>query len=156
MKRAWGIGILVLTLVLTASCAKRNLYLRNVPIGREGWTVEQIMRFEVPVADTSNPYNMYLQVRNDGRYENSNLWLFVTTHSPTGAMIRDTLECKLADEQGRWLGRGSGGRYSLEIPYRYNIRFPNSGMYLIEVEHGMRTSVLNHITDLGIRIQKSN
>ncbi|HBB91979.1 MAG: hypothetical protein A2X22_09415 [Bacteroidetes bacterium GWF2_49_14] len=156
MRRTPGIVIILLTLVLTASCAKRNLYLRNVPVGREGWPVEQIMRFEVTVTDTSNPYNMYLQVRNDGRYEYSNLWLFVTTHSPTGAMIRDTLECKLADEQGRWLGRGSGGRYSLEMPYRYTIRFPNSGMYLIEIEHGMRTSVLNYITDLGIRIQKSN
>jgi gliding motility-associated lipoprotein GldH len=156
MRRAPGIGILVLAVILTASCSNRNMYLRNVPVGREGWPADQIMRFEVPVTDTITPCNLYLQIRNDGRYEFSNLWLFVTTHSPTGSLIRDTLECRLADEQGRWLGRGSGGRYSLEIPYRYNIRFPNSGMYLIEIEHGMRASVLNYVTDLGIRIQKSN
>jgi gliding motility-associated lipoprotein GldH len=155
MKRPALIGLLLLSLILVTACGKKNMYLRNYPIGREGWPATEIKRFEVPVTDTKGAYTLYLQVRNDGRYESSNLWLFVTTHSPTGAMIRDTVECKLADEQGHWLGRGSGGRYSLEIPYRYSIRFPDAGTYLIEVEHGMRATVLTYITDLGIRIEKA-
>lgn len=155
MTRTFRNGSLLLILLAAVSCADSNLYLRNEPVDRNGWPMEQIRRFEVPVADTTGNYTIYLQVRNDGRYESSNLWLFITTHSPTGAMIRDTIECRLADEQGRWLGRGSGGRYSLEIPYRYRVRFPNPGTYVIEVEHGMRSPVLQHITDFGIRIQKA-
>jgi gliding motility-associated lipoprotein GldH len=156
MKRALILIGLAVSVLMAGSCKNRNLYLHNVPIAREGWPEEKIMRFDVPVTDTTGAYTIFLQVRNDGRYESSNLWLFITTHSPTGAMIRDTVECRLADEQGRWLGKGSGGRYSLEIPFRYRVRFPNAGTYVIEVEHGMRADVLQYITDLGIRIEKAS
>jgi gliding motility-associated lipoprotein GldH len=140
---------------MLTSCWKNNLYLENIPIDTNGWTAGQFIRFEVPVEDTQGAYSIFLQVRNDGRYETSNLWLFITTHSPTGATLRDTLECRLADEEGRWQGRGSGGRFSLEIPYRYQVRFPEKGTYLFEIEHGMRTNTLSYITDLGLRIEKA-
>ena len=94
-------------------------------------------------------------MRNDGRYEYSNLWLFIRTNSPTGAILRDTLECRLANEQGRWQGRGSGGRFSLEIPLRYRVRFPNPGTYIFEIDQGMRNKELKYITDLGLRIEKA-
>jgi len=143
-------GMLALT-----SCGPDTLYVKNIPIDRAGWPADQFITFQVPVEDLAGVYMIYLQVRNDGRYENSNLWLFVTTHSPTGATLRDTIECRLSDEEGRWLGRGSGGRYSLEIPYRYRVRFPEKGTYLFEIEHGMRTRLLQHVTDLGLRIEKA-
>jgi gliding motility-associated lipoprotein GldH len=129
--------------------------MNNIPVGKEGWPADRFIRFEVPVTDTRGIYTIFLQVRNDGRYETSNLWLFVTTHSPTGATLRDTVECRLADEEGHWLGKGSGGRFSLEIPFRYRVRFPEPGIYLFEIEHGMRTNTLNYITDLGLRIEKA-
>jgi len=136
------------------SCGQKDFFVRNYPVENELWPVEHFYRFEVPVTDTSGVYNIYLQVRNDGRYEYSNLWLFVRTNSPTGASLRDTVECRLADEHGRWAGRGSGGRFSLEIPLRYRVRFPNPGLYLFEIDHGMRDQELKYITDIGLRIEK--
>ncbi len=143
-----------LTIFLTA-CGPKDFYLHNVPVENETWPAEKFFRFEVPVQDTAGTYNIYLQVRNDGRYGYSNLWLFVTTNSPTGASLRDTLECQLADKQGKWEGRGSGGRFSLEIPFRYRVRFPNAGTYIFEIEQGMRDQKLRYVTDLGLRIEKA-
>ena len=147
--------IAVLIGILLAACGQKDFYLRNVPIEKGIWPAEHFYRFEVPVSDTNSSYNIYLQVRNDGRYEYSNLWLFIRTNSPTGAVLRDTLECRLADEEGRWQGKGSGGRFSLEIPLRYRVRFPNPGTYIFEIDQGMRSNELKYITDLGLRIEKA-
>jgi gliding motility-associated lipoprotein GldH len=155
MNRFAGSLIFMVMALLFAACGPKDFYLRNVPIEKDVWPDERFYRFEVPVSDTLGSYNIYLQVRNDGRYEYSNLWLFVRTNSPTGAVLRDTIECRLANEQGRWEGRGSGGRYSLEIPLRYRVRFPNPGVYIFEIDQGMRDKELKYITDLGLRIEKA-
>ena len=144
-----------MTVILFGACGQKDFYVRNVPIEKGIWPAERFYRFEVPVRDTVSSYNIYLQVRNDGRYEYSNLWLFIRTNSPTGAILRDTLECRLANEQGRWQGTGSGGRFNLEIPLRYRVRFPNPGTYIFEIDQGMRNKELKYITDLGLRIEKA-
>jgi gliding motility-associated lipoprotein GldH len=148
-------ALLIFISIVLASCGQKDFFLRNMPVEKGLWPSDHFYRFEVPVRDTAGSYNIYLQVRNDGRYEYSNLWLFILTNSPTGASIRDTVECRLADEQGRWQGKGSGGKYSLEIPLRYRVKFPNAGVYLFEIDQGMRDKELKYITDLGLRIEKA-
>ncbi len=113
-----------------AGCHQDVLYVENQRFQR-GMEPGPFLKFDVPVTDTQNFYTIYLQVRNDGRYEYSNLWLFITTSSPTGAVMQDTVECVLAAPDGRWLGRGSGGRFSLEIPYRYQVRFSLRGSLFV-------------------------
>jgi len=149
------VSVFVLLAGLLTACGPTDFYLRNVPIEKGIWPANHFYSFEVPVNDTAGTYNIYLQVRNDGRYEYSNLWLFIRTNSPAGAILRDTLECRLADEQGRWQGKGSGGKFSLEIPIRYRVKFPVSGVYLFEIDQGMRNTELSYITDLGLRIEKA-
>jgi gliding motility-associated lipoprotein GldH len=144
-----------MAVILLVGCKQKDFYVRNVPIEQGIWPADHFYRFEVPVADTVSAFNVFLQIRNDGRYEYSNLWLFVRTNSPTGAILRDTLECRLADEQGRWQGSGSGGKYSLEIPLRFRVKFPNPGTYIFEIDQGMRNKELKYITDLGLRIEKA-
>lgn len=142
-------------LAALTGCGPEDLYVNNQPVSKGVWPQDRFYRFEVLVRDTITPFNIYLQVRNDGRYEYSNLWLFIRTNSPTGAILKDTVECQLATDEGRWLGRGSGGRFSLEIPYRYRVRFPYGGTYIFEIQQGMRANELNYITDIGLRIRKA-
>ena len=148
--------MIIATALSMAGCNKGVLFVDNQPVPRATWDQEHFFKFDVPVTDTQQLYNIYLQVRNDGRYAFSNLWLFINTSSPTGAYLRDTVECILASAEGRWLGKGSGGKFSLEIPYRYQVRFPYAGVYSFEIQHGMRTEELVHLTDIGLRIQKAN
>jgi gliding motility-associated lipoprotein GldH len=155
MNRLAGSVTAVILAIFFTACSEGDFYLLNVPVEKGIWPAGYFYRFEVPVRDTAGIYNIYLQIRNDGRYEYSNLWLFIRTNSPTGASLRDTIECRLADEQGRWKGIGSGGRFSLELPLRYRVRFPNAGTYIFEIDQGMRSKELKYITDLGLRIEKA-
>lgn len=156
MKLKHATGVMVLLLVLTAGCSRKTLFNETVNLPDRGWSMNQFVTFEVPAGDTAQPYDLYLMVRNTARYAWSNLWLFVETHSPTGFVLRDTLEMRLADERGKWLGRGIGDRFAVEIPYRQWVRFPQTGTYRFEIHQGMRDTLLEHITGVGFRIEKSN
>jgi len=146
---------LIALLVISSGCSRKVLYSKSERLPAEGWSMHQDLIFTVPVSDTLQSWDLYLQVRNGARYEWSNLWLFVETHAPTGTWIRDTLEFRLADERGKWLGRGIGDRFTVEFPFKRHVVFPHSGTYRFMVSQGMRDTLLEHIADIGLRIEKS-
>ena len=78
----------------------------------------------------------------------------MTTTSPDGKSITDTLEYQLADEKGRWLGKGLGDINELRLPYKTNIFFPVTGTYRIRVQHGMRAEDLKGVYDFSLRVEK--
>jgi gliding motility-associated lipoprotein GldH len=146
---------LILGFLAIVSCDPNRFYEKNVDFANESWSKDSIAIFEVEITDTLTVYNVYLNNRINGQYEYSNLYLFITTQLPNEQLMRDTLECILADPTGRWLGKGFGSVWSNRIPYRRNIRFPFTGKYTFYVEQAMREEELKHILNAGIRIEKS-
>lgn len=147
-------GLLIL---VVASCNFNSIYEKSQDIPNEEWNKNQVIRFDVPVTDTINGYRIIMNVRNSNEYPYSNLFLFITTSSPKGKSIKDTLEMTLADDKGRWLGTGFGGVWSTRTALRNNmvIRFPSSGTYRIEVVQAMRDDVLAGIKDIGIKVERA-
>jgi gliding motility-associated lipoprotein GldH len=137
------------------SCDPNLIYESNVDFKNEIWAKDSFAVFEVEIADTLSIYNVYLNNRINGQYGYSNLYLFITTELPDNSLIRDTLECILADVNGRWLGKGFGNIWSNKIPYRKYIRFPQKGKYTFYLEQAMREEELRHILNAGIRIEKT-
>lgn len=120
------------------------------------WAADSAQTFTFSIARTNQNNNIYFNVRNDRRYEFSNLWLFVTIEPPSGALLTDTVQVILAEPSGKWLGKGFSGVYDNRLIYRRNVYFPESGKYSIHLKHGMRPENLKGITDVGIRIEKVN
>lgn len=147
-------GGLLLALILFIGCRSISMFENVIDIQKGAWNKTQGVRFDVPVVDTINGYNLYLEIRNANDYPYSNLFLFVTTHSPNKAIKKDTLEITLADDKGKWLGKGLGGIRSNEIMFKNNIRFPVAGYYKVEVNQGMRDDVLKGIIDVGLKIER--
>ena len=147
--------IFILILALLVSCDSNQIFERNIELADYSWHKDSIIKFEVDIRDTINPHNIYINVRNTSRYEMQNLFLFLTTTSPTGVALRDTFECYLADERGRWTGSGWGDIYDNQFIYKKNIRFPVSGTYTFEYIQAMRTDKLKYISDIGLRIEKA-
>ncbi len=126
--------ILILTLL---SCKRGYLFEDSRSLDPAGWQADDFLQFVIPVENLDQEFNIMVHLRHDGRYEYSNLFLFINTYAPTGASIRDTLECMLSDVSGRWFGRGIGGHYTIEVPFKRKVRFPYKGNYRIEIQHGM-------------------
>ncbi|MEE4198017.1 MAG: gliding motility lipoprotein GldH [Bacteroidales bacterium] len=138
------------------SCDHNRVYEKNKEIPGLKWKVTDTVRFEIPIQDTISPHNIYFNVRHSSQYSMQNLYVFIHTQAPNGVSLTDTFECYLADERGRWTGSGWGDLYDNQFIYKKNIRFPASGIYTFECIHGMRTETLQHVSDVGFRIEKVN
>ena len=149
-------GCLILCIVvLCLSCDRNKVYEHFTAIQGPSWNSYDIIHFNVSIADTAVAHNVHISVRNTGQYEYSNLYLFVTAHSPNGSIVRDTIEVTLADDHGKWLGKGPASVYTLYYPYRQNIRFPLQGIYQFDIEQAMWIKELKYISHIGLRIEKA-
>jgi gliding motility-associated lipoprotein GldH len=119
------------------------------------WELMNISSFRVPVDDTLNSNNVIFTIRTGTSYPFRNIYLFVRTKSPDGKFITDTLEYYLADEKGKWLGKGFGDIHELNLPYKSNVYFPFKGTYQFDIQHGMRVEDLNGVYDFGLKIEKT-
>jgi gliding motility-associated lipoprotein GldH len=147
--------IIVLPVLLSIqSCNSRVVFSESKSIKKETWQLDDIAIFKVPVTDTLNSNNVIFTIRNGSSYPFRNIFLFVTTTSPDGKNLTDTLQYNLADEKGKWYGRGFGDVHELNLPYKSNVFFPRKGIYEFKVQHGMRIENLKGVFDFGLRIEK--
>ena len=94
---------------------------------QQTWSLSDIVDFTAPIDDTTCISDVYFTIRTGSEYPYRNIFLFVTTTSPDGNKMTDTLEYYLADEKGNWFGRGAGDVHELNLPYRSMVFFPRKG-----------------------------
>lgn len=143
----------VIAVMCLASCNKGLMYQKYTSLPDNTWNINNPVIFDVPVDDTINHYNIYINVRNANDYDFANLYLFIDITAPNNAVERDTLNCVLADKSGQWLGEGMGDIYDNKILFKYNTRF-RKGNYKFKLTQAMRIDELPEIMDMGLRIEQ--
>lgn len=141
--------------ILFASCGKDAMYSRYVDMPDEQWNRDSVLRFDVNVDDSTSVYDISFCNRITGQYQYSNMFLFITIVAPDKSHQTDTLECILADNKGKWLGKGFGNIWSNNIVYKQNVIFPQKGNYSFYIEQAMRIENLPHVLDAGLKIEKT-
>lgn len=147
--------LVFVALLLWASCSTPAGYTAFELMPSEEWHRDSLLRFELPVGDTARSYNIVLDVRNSTDYRFQNLYLFIDIEAPNGAALRDTLECFLADDMGRWLGRGHGALRDNRYLYREGARFAMQGGYRLSIQQAMRVETLKGVVGVGIRMEEA-
>ena len=143
----------ILVLVSCRPFDKGKIFEEVVAIPSDGWPAAQSYNFNMPVTDTTKAYDLLIHFRNTGRYAYNNVWFFIESTSPKGNSVRDTFEIELADQMGRWHGKGIGDVNNMLVPYKQNFMFPLKGIYRIKITQAMREETLKEVLDLGIRLQ---
>ncbi|HIA11734.1 MAG TPA: gliding motility lipoprotein GldH [Flavobacteriales bacterium] len=157
-KYAYLLAFFVISLL--CACDSSRIFEENKEIVNGVWNVNDTISFEVEIADSAAPVNMYLNVRNAGMYQYENLFMFITTTFPNGRTHKDTVECILADQNG-WLGDGLGEIFDNQILFRRRVTFPLNGKYIFSLEQAHRfgdepfIENLPFIIDVGMRIEYS-
>src|SRR5664280_133153 len=141
-------------LLFLGSCDSKRFFEENKSIDNGVWMKTKFQSFKVNISDTLARYNLYLNVRNDGVYPYSNLYLFIHTTLPGGKTATDTVECQLADPDGKWRGSGFGNLKFNRFLFQQMMVFPHKGLYRFDLEQAMRVNDLKGIRDIGIRIEK--
>jgi len=147
--------LLLTAAVFMSSCGRNVVFTDSSVMPGRTWKLENTPAFSIMVQDTLNSNNINFIIRTGSSYPFRNLYLFVTTASPEGKSITDTLNYDLADEKGNWYGKGFGDIHELQLPYKSNVFFPVSGTYQITVQHGMRFADLRGVYDFGLRVEKT-
>lgn len=125
------------------------------------WKKNKKATFTFEQKDTTNVYNMFLNVRNNNEYPYNNLFLIVSLNQPDGKVLVDTLEYQMANADGTLMGTGFSDIKESKLWYKENYSFEKPGKYTLEVEHAVRQTGkvqgvqdLVGITELGLRIEK--
>jgi len=136
------------------SCHRNIIYTDTHDMQDKIWKLPDAPVFEVPIKDTVTVINVIFTIRTGPSYPFRNIYLFVSTTSPNGSVITDTLQYYLADNKGNWYGKGFGDIHELSLPYKSNVFFPEKGTYRFKIQHGMRIEDLKGVYDFGLRIEK--
>lgn len=152
--RFWFIACI--SLVILFACDPQKEFESYHSIETSGWNKDSLITFSVDLKNTAGSHNLYINLRNSGDYEFSNLWLFITIKSPDSTVLTDTVEFQLADPSGKWTGNGIGDLFDNQFEYKENIFFPVPGTYEFSIQQGMRSQRLKGIKDVGLRIEKRN
>ena len=153
----------ILGIIIFISCNSNsgNVFAEYKNIG-SGWEKNEKIEFVFQAPDSVSTYNIFLNLRNDETYPFSNLFLIVNISLPNNETVSDTLEYRMAEPDGEWLGEGFSLKEN-KLWYKENVTFPTKGECKLTVEHAMRKNssiegiqVLKGITDVGIEIEKTD
>ncbi len=154
MKNKVILCILFIILCTLYACNSNVIFEKNKQIENAVWKSADVIKFTVPLTDSVQACNFIINIRNSSEYQYSNIFLFIKTFYPNGKISIDTVECYLADKEGKWLGKRSGKIIDNRILFRRAVQFRQKGTYSFEFEQAMRVDELKGIEDFGIRIEK--
>jgi gliding motility-associated lipoprotein GldH len=151
---------IILTTLL--SCDSKQVFdeYQSVP---EKWHKDSLIAFTITAPDTTNVYDLHINLRNTSAYKFSNLFLIAELNYPNGKIIKDTLEYKMAAPNGELLGEGFTDLKENKLWYKgYDTPFvfEEPGDYTITIQQAMRKNgdangilELEGITDIGFRVE---
>ena len=154
-----------LALFLVASftaCDSKRVYDSYVYIPGKSWQINNDITFYFEIKDTINRNNLFINIRNNKEYSFSNLFIITQLKFPDGKKIIDTLEYKMTDFLGEFLGKGFTDIKENKLFYKENVVFPMAGDYSVTITQAMRKNdeaygikSLEGIIDVGFRVEKS-
>lgn len=145
--------------LLLVSCDNNRVYdvYESLP---NQWHKDSIVSFKINPPDSINPYNLFVNLRNNDDYKYNNLYLIVEMNFPHGKIIKDTLQYRMAKPNGELLGTGFTDVKENKLWYKEGVVFNESGVYTINIQHAMRENGkvngvvnLEGITEVGFRIE---
>ncbi|GAB6395493.1 MAG: gliding motility lipoprotein GldH [Bacteroidales bacterium] len=146
--------LLAATLFLWVSCGNPAVYHQYQLIPSKGWEGEQEYYFTFMIEEAAIPYNVILEIRNNNLYPYQNLWVLYQEELPTGDIRQDTVQCMLADDFGKWSGKGIS-LFESSFPIRSGYMFPMKGQYTFSFRQGMRNDTLTGIQEIGLRVERA-
>ena len=155
LKRVLGFCLLLITNCLWFySCTTIDLYEKTVPVPTHAWENSFRPSFDFTIKDTLSQYQPFLILRHNEKYNYNNIYINLYVKGPgQDTAIKNQLNLILADNNG-WKDASA-----IDDIYEHRIQLSEArtlkaGDYQFTVEQIMRENPLQHVFDIGIRIEK--
>jgi len=145
--------LLLSTVLLFGSCQNDSYYHQSQAVPDFGWSINHIISFEDSItSDAPEVMHYEINLRHNNLYPYQNLWLYIHTETSDGATRIDSVNLRLSEPNGHWLGTGWGSLYN--ISYRLpDLRVKKTiprRWFKIDIQHGLRDNQLPGVEDVGI------
>ena len=134
------------------SCSTVDLYEKTVPLPDHEWKGDYKPAFEFIIKDTVSLYNVFFVMRHTEKYNYKNIWINLYSQQPGDTLRKAPFELQLATNE-KWLGSGLDDIYEHRIQLTRPVRF-KAGKNQLILENIMREDPLQHVLNVGIRIEK--
>jgi gliding motility-associated lipoprotein GldH len=134
-----------------------GVFEQDIALPRQEWnsSYHPTFSFDISREDTANRYNVYLILRHTDAYNYNNIWLRGTAHQPGDTVAHSQrFDLSLADNQKGWTGSGMDDIYEHRIEIQHSTKFDHPGTYSFTLEQIMREDPLQHVLNIGVRIEK--
>jgi gliding motility-associated lipoprotein GldH len=155
MTKAFRLLAAFIPVMLLVACHPDRVYEQNVEINKYIWNKDVKTKYEVTIEDTTQHYDIYVNVRHTNFYYYSNLWIMVYTTFPDGHRLNQRVELQLAEKDGKWDGECLGDICDISLELQKNAIFDQKGKYIFEFEQIMRHDQLPAIMAMGLKIEKT-
>ncbi len=152
--------VFIISIITLVSCDSKQVFDEYKTVENK-WDKNDVISFDFKAPDTINNYDLFVNLRNNNQYEFSNIFLIVTLKTPNANQVTDTLEYKMTNNKGEWLGTGFSEIKENKLWLKEQFKFKESGNYNIGITHAVRKNgsingveYLKGITDVGFRIEK--
>ena len=153
--------ILLITSFFVFSCESNIEYIQYNSIENQ-WNKDSIQNFVFELADTKK-YNTYINLRINKDYPFSNIFLITTLMDSLSVLSKDTLNFKIADKSGKFLGKKRVNIIENSLIHKEKIELEKNKKYSVSVEHAMRIinkvsglKRLDGVVDVGYKIENIN
>jgi gliding motility-associated lipoprotein GldH len=137
---------------LFTSCTSIDIYEKDVTIPGFKWQSNFRPEFTFTIKDTTVPYQLFLVLRHNERYNYNNIWINLYSQPPGDTMHKASFELPLATNE-KWLGTGMDDIYEHRIKLT-NAQYLKAGVFHFRIEQIMREDPLENVMDVGLRIEK--
>lgn len=149
MKRIIYIVFIFLGIINISCHSEVNYVMReNQDIPNMQWIFSEKPSFNIDIQDTNENYILGFCIRYNNDYPDANIYLFVHTQFPEGEKSIDTLSIDLFYPDGTPTG---SGKYIKELNVNVSqVRFPQIGRYILDIEQASRRDTLQGIAAVGV------
>jgi gliding motility-associated lipoprotein GldH len=137
------------------SCNTIDFYEKFESFPKNEWHVSKQPTFSFEVKDTTAAYYIYFVIRHTDAYKYNNIWVNITTQSPSGNKQMQLVNLKLADNANGWLGAGMDDIFDSRIKITKAPIALKAGVYSFTIAQAMRDEPLVAVLSAGIRVEKA-
>ena len=139
---------LIIVLAINFNSCETNKYLQFHNFD-SGWGNSQVMEFNFQGEKQNDIKNIDFILRHNNNYPFANIFLISELVTSNKKIQIDTLEFKLADSSGKWLGITKISLVEHKLPYKTNFILKEGETFKLKVRTSMRlNNEINEIENL--------
>ena len=131
-----GLSFFILIFFLLTSCSDSDLV--NPYEFSNGWKNGEVVQFDFKGTEIKKNQNLFLILRHNKNYSFSNIFLITEMKFENDSIKRDTLEYRLSEKNGKWLGKTRLSIVEHTLPFKKNLEILKDSTYSITITNSMR------------------